>query len=301
MVTFCVLEAGVAGFFAAGVAGLDVVAVDLGSGAFFATGADALPLIGVDFATTFRGEVVVEVEARLMVDVWGVAFAAASAMRAFEAAVGADSLLAEADPPVCCGLRGLRVAGGCGTTEGRDGFAVADAVALESVEGREEGGGLDALDAVALVCLEVVAEVDPTLGFVVAEELGFETAFVTFVDLSVAGFGVTASFGNIVSVVSVTGGASCAMGSSTGAGASFTIAGVGSGSTGSTGSGAGGTVAWGNVDFRQDGTSVAGAFESSDVFTGGDRGPLWTLTADVLLPVYWGLRGSPEAAAESTP
>lgn len=55
------------------------------------------------------------------------------------------------------------------------------------------------------------------------------------------------------------------------------------------------------MDFLQDDTSVPEAFESSAALTGGDRGPLWTLTADVLLPVYWALRGSPGAIEGSTP
>lgn len=230
------------------VVGLVVATVDRGRGAFF-TGEDVVPAAGVDLGTTLRGDVVVEVAARLTVDEDGtVAFTAvddeaeavpAVARRALDAAVGADSLLADAEPPVCCGLS---VGGGGLATEGRVGFAAAEPVALERVEGREEGGGLVVLDEVAI--LDVVED-GAALGFAADDELALEIVFVTLVDFSAtAFFGVVGSFGVATCGVSTT-----ATGSSVGTFSSvilggscdsFSAAALGSGSLVS---GAGGTVA----------------------------------------------------------
>jgi hypothetical protein len=197
------------------VVGVDVVALDVGTvergkGAFFA-GANVPEVTGVDLGTTLRGGdagftgpvarliveddgvlgLVVLADGALRLAVLDEAAASALAIRAFDAAVGADSLLAVVEPPVAWGLSGA--AGG--TTEGREVFADPDAVAFERVDGRDEAGGFvvfDEPEAVGLVAVD-----DATLGFAVEDVPVFDVVFTTLVVFSGGGLGVVGSLGAV--------------------------------------------------------------------------------------------------------
>jgi len=272
-----------------------LITVDLGSGGFFA-GAGAAVAGVVVLGTTLRGDVagvpVVGV-ARFTVLVVADGFvveagvAEALAARAFEAAVGADNrlVLDEGVDPM-------------GATDGRAGLGAV--VALDKVVGLDVGGGFDSLrgfEAVEVEVEVVCLEPDPTRDLIVVDDTEVEVGLVGFVTLS-AGLGVggsaTAEFASASAVVGV-GCASFVDESSTGFIDDISVPSVSAAGIGSPGldigSLAGGTAACCISFCLQAGTSAPDVFGISDDLTAGDRGPLCTLKAEVLAPVYWGLSG----------
>jgi len=160
-----------------------------------------LVAMGVDLGTTLRGGeagVDCEVTTRFAVEEGAMGLVVpeeeAAAIRAFEAAVGADSLLADADPPVCCGFKGAGAAAG-GATEGREDFAAPGAVAFERVDGRDEDEALAVLDGPEVLALERAGET--TLDLAGGDVPELETGFVPFVDFSGGGLEVVGSLGAV--------------------------------------------------------------------------------------------------------
>lgn len=273
--------------------------VDLGSAGFFAGAA----VIGaVVLGSTFRGDVVgvpVVVAARFTVLVVADGFVVevgvteAFAARAFEAAVGADNrlVLEEGVDPV-------------GATDVRAGLGAV--VALDKVADLDVGGGLDSLTGLEAVEVEVVdLEPDPTRGLVAADDPEVEVGLVNFVTLS-AGFGVGGSATADSALASAVVGVACTSSidkSSTGFAVDISASSAAAAGIDSSGldidSLAGGAVACCIIFCLQAGTSAPDVFGISDALTAGDRGPLCTLKAEVLAPVYCGLsgRGFPEDKA----
>ncbi|KAG8851890.1 hypothetical protein FRC20_001646 [Serendipita sp. 405] len=169
------------------------------------------------------------------------------------------------------------------------------AVALDSVAGREAGGGLLDLGA-GFEAVEVTV-----FGFVADDELAAAAGFAVFIVFVSAGF----DFEVPATAFSISKSGACAgivssppLGGPLESAAIILLvsldinsaAGCPSGG-GGAGSSTGGGAACVCMAALQAGTSVPLVVGISDAFAKGDRGPLWILRADVLAPVYCGCNG----------